>query len=116
MLLSGSPVIPKSDYLLCDGKLYDRVTYPRLSSQLLTTYGGSSSQFAVPNLIGATPLGIGMGEGLTPREIGQVGGAATVTLSSSELPSHSHIVHALSVPRVAGDVAIPANKYAKLQF
>jgi microcystin-dependent protein len=46
--------------------------------------------FALPNLQGAAPLGVGQGPGLSDRELGDTGGEMAVTLLQSEMAAHSH--------------------------
>lgn len=80
------------DWMLCNGALLPIAQYTALFSILGTTYGGDGkTTFAVPNLQGTAPMNQGDGPGLTPRSIGETGGSATVTLLSTELPSHTHI-------------------------
>ncbi|MEE4118963.1 MAG: tail fiber protein [Paracoccaceae bacterium] len=68
-----------------------------LFSLLGTTYGGDGrTNFALPDLRGRGPMGIGSGPGLTPRRQGEKGGAETVTLTEGQLPAHSHSLNALS--------------------
>ena len=42
---------------------------------------------------GRTVIGVGEGMGLTPRELGQIGGAETHKMTIEELVPHSHKVH-----------------------
>jgi microcystin-dependent protein len=76
---------------LCDGQLLPISQYTALFQLLGTTYGGDgTSTFALPNLQGNVPVHQGQGSGLSNYPIGRTGGASTVTLNSSQLPSHSH--------------------------
>ncbi len=60
-----------------------------------TIYGGDGrTSFGLPDLRGRVPMGTGSGPGLTPRTEGQKGGAETTTLTSNNVPPHSHIVKA----------------------
>lgn len=64
---------------------------PRLFSLLGTIYGGDGrTTFALPDLRGRVPIHYGSGPGLTPRRIGSKGGTETVTLTTNQLPTHSH--------------------------
>lgn len=77
----------------CDGQLMAISQNTALFSLLGTYYGGNGqSTFALPDLQGATPIHQGQGPGLEEYFIGQQGGAASVTLLESEIPSHSHTV------------------------
>ena len=75
----------------CDGQLLPISQNTALFSLLGTTYGGNGqSTFALPNLQGNFPMHSGQGPGLTERFLGEVGGAAEVTLIQTEIPAHSH--------------------------
>ncbi len=79
----------------CDGQLLPISQNTALFSLLGTTYGGDGrSNFALPNLQGSAPLQAGQGNGLTLRDLGEIGGEQTVTLLTSEIPAHTHTVHA----------------------
>jgi microcystin-dependent protein len=79
-------------YLLCDGAAISRTTYNILFAAISTTYGvgNGTTTFNLPDFRGRGALGVGTGAGLTPRTIGDAGGAETVTLTTDEMPSHSH--------------------------
>jgi microcystin-dependent protein len=75
----------------CDGQLLPLSQNTALFSLLGTTYGGNGkSNFALPNLQGATPLFWGQGPGLSLYDIGQTGGSETVSLLESEIQAHAH--------------------------
>jgi microcystin-dependent protein len=62
-----------------------------------TTYGGDGqSTFALPDLRGRVPLHMGQGPGLSNYIIGQNGGTEAVTLTTLQLPQHSHAAMAQS--------------------
>lgn len=79
-------------WLSCDGSAVSRATYSALFAIIGTTYGpgNSSTTFNLPDMRGRTPIGTGTGTGLTGRNLGQTGGAETHTLTTSQMPSHSH--------------------------
>ncbi|HEY5223915.1 MAG TPA: tail fiber protein [Microbacteriaceae bacterium] len=86
-------------WALCDGQILPISQNTALFSLLGTTYGGNgTSNFALPNLQAAMPLGSGSGPGLTPRGQGEQGGSATVTLLATEMPPHTHLAHAVAAP------------------
>jgi len=94
-------------WAFCDGQLLPLSQNTALFSLLGTTYGGDGkSNFALPNLQGRTPMFYGQGPGLGLYDIGEAAGSDTVTLLTSELPSHSHTVNATTVQ---GTVADPNN-------
>src|ERR1700704_5497278 len=75
----------------CDGQLMPLSQNTALFSLLGTTYGGDGkSNFALPDLQGRAPMHPGQGPGLSPHDLGETGGAGTVTLLPSEIPSHTH--------------------------
>ncbi len=79
----------------CNGQLMPISQNTALFSLLGTMYGGDGkSNFALPNLQGAAPMGTGDGPGLTSRFPGDQGGETSVTLLSTEMPIHNHFVQA----------------------
>lgn len=79
----------------CNGQLLPIMQYTALFSILGTTFGGDGRvTFGLPNLQGQAPMHWGDGPGLTPRQIGEVGGASAVTLTMTELPGHNHTINA----------------------
>lgn len=78
-------------WALCDGQLLAISENDALFSLIGTTYGGDGqTTFALPDMRGRIPLHAGSGPGLSPRQQGSRGGAESVTLTASHLPSHSH--------------------------
>ena len=78
-------------WAFCDGQLLPISQNTALFSLLGTTYGGNgTSNFALPNMQGSTPMQQGQGPGLSLRDLGEVAGEQTVTLLQTEMPSHSH--------------------------
>lgn len=78
-------------WAFCDGQLLPLSQNTALFSLLGTTYGGDGrSTFALPDLQGRSPMHAGTGPGLTPRALGEQGGAESVTLIESEMPPHGH--------------------------
>ncbi len=79
----------------CDGQILPLSQNTALFSLLGTTYGGNGkSNFALPDLQGRAPMHPGQGPGLSPHDLGEAGGAETVTLLQSEIPAHSHTLRA----------------------
>jgi microcystin-dependent protein len=79
----------------CNGQLLPLSQNTALFSLLGTFYGGNGkSNFALPNLEGSLPLHQGQGQGLSLYDLGQNGGAETVTLLESEMPAHNHFIQA----------------------
>ncbi|MCO5945388.1 phage tail protein [Mucilaginibacter flavidus] len=75
----------------CEGQIMSIAQNTALFSLLGTTYGGNGqSTFALPDLRGRTVVGQGQGPGLSPFVEGQLGGSEVVTLTTNQLPSHTH--------------------------
>ncbi len=84
-------------WAFCDGQLLPISQNTALFSLLGTTYGGNGqTTFALPNLQGASPLHPGTGTGLTPRNLGDTGGVANVTLTVAQLPNHTHTARGIA--------------------
>lgn len=82
-------------WALCQGQLLPISQYTALFSLLGVNFGGNGvNTFALPDLRGRAPLGMGQGPGLSPYAIGEVGGAEGVTINSSTYPTHSHALNA----------------------
>lgn len=78
-------------WAFCDGRRLPIAQNAALFSLLGTMYGGDGRvDFALPNLGGRLPVGVGAGPGLTPRAQGEMGGQASVTLLQANLPPHTH--------------------------
>ncbi|QES90974.1 phage tail protein [Rhizosphaericola mali] len=79
-----------SGWAFCDGSILPINGNAPLFSLLGTMYGGNgSSTFALPDLRGRFPIGMGNGAG-SNIQTGRTGGASTVTLTTSNLPAHTH--------------------------
>ena len=77
-------------WLQCQGQLLSIAQNEDLFSLLGTTYGGNGvANFALPDLRGRAPIGIGQGAFPMITQ-GQTGGQNTVTLTVAELPAHTH--------------------------
>jgi len=88
-----------ANWLECDGAKLEIQRYTPLFAVIGTTYGGNgSTNFAVPDLRGAVPMGQGSGPGLPPAPLGLSTGAETVTLSISQLPQHTHTLKTITGP------------------
>jgi microcystin-dependent protein len=82
---------PPKGWAFCNGQLMPISQNTALFALLGTTYGGDGkSTFALPDLQGSAPMHPGQGQGLSLRDLGQIGGAETVTLLQSEIPFHTH--------------------------
>src|SRR5262249_41247099 len=94
-------------WALCNGQLLPISQNTALFSILGTAYGGNGqTTFGLPNLQGSAPLMAGKGQGLSPRDLGEHGGAATVTLTTKEMPTHTHTPSCADEP---GTLEAPTN-------
>ncbi len=79
----------------CDGRMVAISDNPSLFSLLGATFGGDGRvSFALPDLRGRAPIGLGRGPGLSNRVIGQRGGLESVMLGEEQMPSHTHLANA----------------------
>lgn len=79
----------------CDGTVLAISTNAPLFSIIGTTYGGNGqTTFALPDLRGRLPIGTGTGNGLAAITIGEVLGTENVTITTSQMPMHNHLVQA----------------------
>ena len=82
-------------WALCDGQLLPISQWSALFSILGTTYGGDGrTTFGLPDLRGRFPMHAGTGPGLPPANLGAKTGAYQVTLTTNQMPAHSHTVNA----------------------
>ncbi len=80
-----------SGWAKAEGQLLPIGENPVLFSVLGTMYGGNgSTTFALPDLRGRAIVNAGSGSGITSRNEGSTLGNESETLSSSQMPSHSH--------------------------
>lgn len=82
-------------WAFCQGQIIAIAQNTALFSLLGTTYGGNGqTTFALPNLQGIVPIGVGQGPGLSDRVLGEVDGEQTVLLNTNNLPAHNHSMSA----------------------
>jgi microcystin-dependent protein len=85
--------VDHNDWLKCDGRSLNRVTYAKLFSVIGTAFGSDNSEtFKLPDCRGRVLGTIGNGSGLTSRSLGALAGAETHTMTVNEMPSHSHTI------------------------
>lgn len=96
-------------WAFCNGQIMPISQNTALFSILGTVYGGDGkTNFALPDLQGRAPMHQGAGSGLTPRQIGHGVGEATVMLTQSQMPTHSHLPQAVSANGGSGQAAAGA--------
>jgi microcystin-dependent protein len=95
-------------YTEAAGQILSIAQNTALFSLLGTTFGGNGqTTFALPDLRGRVPRGVGQGPGLSPIIEGEVGGQESVTILSSQMPPHVHGVQ-LQGTTAAGNSDDPA--------
>jgi microcystin-dependent protein len=86
-------------WAFCNGQLMPLSQNTALFSLLGTMYGGDGkSTFALPNMQGNACMHPAQGPGLSLHDVGEMGGTQFVTLLESEMPVHTHTLHASSDP------------------
>ena len=84
-------------WAFCDGQLLNVNQQEALFAVIGSTYGGDGkTTFALPDLRGRLPMGMGQGPGLTSRPMGEQAGVESVALLLSQVPAHSHPLNASS--------------------
>lgn len=96
-------------FAFCNGQMLSIAQNTALFTILGTTYGGNgTTTFALPNFGGRMPIGVGQSPGTENVVLGQVGGSPNVTLTSSQLPMHSHSLAAPVASTTAGTLQAPS--------
>jgi len=73
----------------CDGQLLAISQFDALFALIGTTYGGDGqTTFALPDFRGRVIMGTGL------HSLGEMAGTETITLISSEMPTHNHLMSA----------------------
>lgn len=79
-------------WMFCNGALVPISENETLFQLIGTTYGGDGqTTFGLPDLRGRVPIHQG-----SNRVIGEMGGSETVTLTSAQIPQHTHTLKASS--------------------
>jgi microcystin-dependent protein len=81
---------PPANCLLCDGSTYAREDYPLLYAAIDPAFIVDADFFVVPDLRRKKPRGADPLAGVDPIPVGATGGQETVTLTTAEMPSHTH--------------------------
>lgn len=80
-------------WAFCQGQILSIAQNTALFSLLGTTYGGNGqTTFALPDFRSRVAAGTGQGPGLPSMDLGEESGSPTVTLISTEMPAHTHVV------------------------
>jgi microcystin-dependent protein len=104
----GFSFAPES-WAFCDGSPMAISQNDVLFALLGTTYGGDGQEtFNLPDLRSRFPLHMGQGPGTSNRTIGEGSGVEGVTLTTSQLPAHTH---RLLANNSASNSASPSGKF-----
>jgi len=71
-------------WLLCDGTSIATATYPDLFTAIGYTYGGAGANFNLPDLVDVFVRG-------QSTQTAATGGADSLTLTTAEMPTHTHV-------------------------
>jgi len=75
----------------CNGQLLPISENDALFTLIGTTYGGDGQQnFALPDLQSRVPMHFGTGPGLSSYQLGETGGTESQTLTTQQIPNHTH--------------------------
>jgi len=100
IIMFGGNFAPRG-WAFCNGQILPIAQNTALFSLLGTTYGGNGqTTFALPDLRGRAPIQQGQGPGLSPYDLGQVGGTESVTLTLETMAAHGHT---FQIPANEGD-------------
>ncbi|PXA84563.1 phage tail protein [Nostoc sp. 3335mG] len=96
-------------WAFCNGQLLAINQNTALFSLLGTYYGGNGvNNFALPDMRGRVGLGVGSRPNGPTYNYGQTGGQESVTLTTQQMPAHTHL---LAVTTQDGNSASPAGAY-----
>lgn len=95
-------------WALCNGATLPISQWQAVFALIGTTYGGNgTTTFQLPNLQGRTMVGYGNGQGLTPRNMGDIAGTENASILIANMPSHTHV--ATFTPGGAGSSSLLAS-------
>lgn len=88
--LFGFNFAPRS-WAFCDGQTIAISQNQAMFALLGTSFGGDGrTNFKLPDLRSRAAVGMGTGPGLAPVQLGQTAGQQQATLTTGNMPSHSH--------------------------
>ncbi len=95
-------------WMFCEGQTLPISENDALFTLIGTTYGGDGQEtFNLPNLASRVPIHMGTGPDGNTYQIGEAAGVESVTLTTQQIPIHTH---ALTASTAAGAVNSPANQ------
>ena len=94
--MAGFNFAPRG-WAFCAGQLLPISQNDALFALVGTIYGGDGQvTFGIPDMRGRVPINQGQGSSLSGYVIGQSAGVESVTLTTAQMPIHSHLVNAAS--------------------
>ncbi|NDP27171.1 MAG: phage tail protein [Flavobacterium sp.] len=79
-------------WAFCDGSVLPISENDALFNLIGTIYGGDGEiTFALPDFRGRVPIGVGQGAGLSNHILGETIGQEYTTISTTNMPSHTHL-------------------------
>src|SRR5436305_5925258 len=95
-------------WMFCEGATLPISENDVLFQLIGTTYGGDGEEtFNLPNLASRIPIHMGTAPSGNTYQIGEMAGVEEVTLTTQQIPSHTHPAVATSN---VGNTVSPANK------
>src|SRR5947209_10428416 len=100
---------PPSGWAFCNGQLIPITENDTLFNLIGTTYGGDGQEtFALPDLQSRVPIHQGTGADGITYQLGEQGGVESVTLTTQQIPIHTHSMIATTglgaAPSPAGNI------------
>jgi len=82
-------------WMFCEGQTLPIAENEVLFQLIGTTYGGDGEEtFNLPNLASRVPIHMGTGPSGETYQIGEMAGTETVTLTTQQIPTHTHPLRA----------------------
>lgn len=101
---------PPENCLLCDGSTHLRVDFPQLYALIDPAFIIDADSFFVPDMRRKFPVGAGT-VGAETYAVNETGGANEITLTTGEMPAHSHSdvghMHSYQPPGLSGLALAP---------
>lgn len=96
-------------WMFCNGSLMSIAQNTALFALLGTTFGGDGqTTFGLPDLRSRLPIHTGQGAGLSPYQLGQMGGTESNTLTATNVGGHNHgVTGNASIATASGDGQTP---------
>ena len=105
VIFAHSGTFAPLNWALCQGQVQSIADNETLYTLIGTNFGGDGQvTFNLPDLRGRIPVGQGQGPGLSNYVLGQMSGTESVTVLSTQMPTHNHLVNTVNSQ---GNAAVP---------